>query len=208
MDVLFSKWLALAKKSSRGFTPDSVQLAYEGLKQRIVSHQMTEEQALKYMSYWYKSDIMDYLGQDLESLAIKSDIQSMTNGKKNYFFITVGFDDKIITIPSIRKCIKSLGEMKDINLYSIVAEKYRKDNEGKIYEHHHIHLLVKTDYPKSKVIQYTFQKVAKFVQGKNFIDVKNEQTFEHYEKYINGDKKIEKLECVEMDKKWRLKNNL
>jgi len=122
--------------------------------------------------------------------------------------MTIGFDDKIITVPMIKESISKLKELKDIDLGEYVAEKFRKDEKGDIYIHHHIHCIVYTDKPKSKVIQYIYQKLKKVIASANFIDLKREQPIENYIRYILGDKRDEKLECIQLDIEWRELNNL
>lgn len=92
--------------------------------------------------------------------------------------------------------------------YYSVLEKYRRADDGNIYIHHHIHILIRTDVPKSKIIQYCMEVMSKHIgKQRNFIDVKQPKdkigSFEDKLRYIRGQKTAKKMECVELDKKWR-----
>lgn len=167
--------------------------------------------ALATFTQWYKADLDRYLSVDTASISFEMDLANRRKEldiKKKWFFCTIGFDDKIITETGIKDTIRKLDGIKGIEIAHLVAEKHRRNPAGELYIHHHIHMLVDTDYPKSKVIQYVFQRVKKYVGSSNFIDVKNDGDRERYEKYINGDKTSEKLDLVEMDRKWRLEHNI
>ena len=210
MEEIFQKWKMFAKVPTRSewemWQIEQLERdALEGIKTGWVN----EQSCIEIINSFYKLDLKTHLKKDKISVALANDMKVITNGeKKHYWFVTVNFDDSIITIPDIKRTLVSLGKIANMELRAIVAEKYRKDNTGSIYEHHHIHAVYVTDYPKQKTIQYIFQKVQKLVQSKNFIDVKNEQPIENYIKYISGEKQASKLECIELDKNWRALNNL
>lgn len=130
--------------------------------------------------------------------------------KKNWFLLTVNFNDKVITIPTLIIAHAKVLETAGIEFHGHVIEKFRRNEEnGKIYIHHHIHYLIKTDYAKSKVAQFIFQKVEHYgVDAKHFIDLSIKGTFETKLKYIQGDKQQSKMECVQLDDAWRKENNL
>jgi len=166
---------------------------------------------------WYRADLDRYLSVDSASRSFESDLENRRKElgiKKNWFFLTVGFDDKLLinngpnTAKYVKDAIHKLDGIKGITVTHMVAEKHRRTLSGELYIHHHLHMLVDTDYPKSKVIQYVFQRVKKYVGSSNFIDVKNDGDRERYEKYINGDKTSGKLDLVEKDRTWRLENNI
>lgn len=158
-----------------------------------------------YTSFKQWKDRMD----DAKKLVI-SDL-----GTKNekWYFITVGYDDKTITDEKIIKFSTKVAELKywEGDIY-YVNEKYRKNPNGEIYIHHHTHYLVKTNLTKTKVIQYVYQAVKNGISGQNFIDVKtykdNLGTYEQKKKYIQGDKIESKMECIELDRKWRNEKNI
>ena len=109
----------------------------------------------------------------------------------------------------MKEVTEKVSKLKYFKSSIFVLEKHRENGI-----HHHSHILVKMVSPlaKSKVIQYVFQTAGMkaVCLGKNFIDVRGSgnNSYENYEKYINGDKKDEKLKYCEMDRKWRLENNL
>lgn len=178
---------------------------YDMAEEKGVQH------ALKIANMSYKWVLDQYLGIDTANLAVEQDIKDRKKQLgilKNWFFVTIGFDDKIITVSDIKKAVLKIYEIEPIKVKMHVVEKHRKDNLGEIYVHHHIHMLVETEYSKSKTIQFLFQKLKKFVAAKNFIDVKNDGDRQRYEKYINGDKQADKHVCLELDRKWREENQI
>lgn len=155
----------------------------------------------------YKNDIEFYKRHDKDILDIQKDLNGTE--KKKWFFVTVGFDDKQENVVSNMKTfLKKFKETPKIDIEDYVVEKFRKNDKGQIIEHHHIHFLIHTDYSKSKVIQFCFQKAKGFIQGQQFIDVKNDGEISRYRKYIKGDKIESKKECCELDRLWRLENSL
>lgn len=173
----------------------------------------TEEDKIKLFEIYYRIDLAFYSRQTEIQLEVEKDMKQLTGAKKSkYFFVTVGFDDKTITVPKIKKFRESVLKMAGVKFHSHVVEKFRRNDKGDIYEHHHMHFLIETDYYKAKVVQYFYTKATNklntVVAAKSFIDVKNDASFEVYEKYISGEKKQEKMACVEMDKKWRLENEI
>lgn len=134
------------------------------------------------------------------------DMNENTNLGK-WFFITVGYDDKSITDEKIIKFSQKVAELKYWDEVNYVNEKFRRSEAGEIMIHHHTHYLVKTSLPKSKVVQYVYQTVKSCVVGQQFVDVKSYKdkvgTYEQKLKYIQGEKIESKMECVEMDRKWR-----
>lgn len=141
---------------------------------------------------------------------VLADILKQPNFK--WYFITVGYDDSNITVDKIRSYSLKVANLKYFMDPFYVNEKFRKNDKGEIYIHHHTHFLVKCELPKTKVIQYVYQAVKKVVASPNFVDVKSYKdkvgSYEQKLAYIQGDKKQEKLECVELDRTWRIDNNL
>jgi len=168
----------------------------------------TEEKWLELCDIFYRKDLAYYLGKSEIQQSLQNDIKATSVTPKRWWFVTVGFDDKTITDSRIKTCHESVIKMDGFIFNKWSIEKFRKNDDGRIIIHHHIHYLVYSDYPKSKVVQYFFQKCKKYIASKNFIDVKNDGEFERYEKYLDGHKTETKMECVEMDKQWRLKSGL
>jgi len=158
----------------------------------------------------YQHDLRTCLGIDPVQIALQNDMKILcpAKEKKNWWFMTVGFDDKIITIPDLIKYHNKVMKTKNIIFEKFVIENFRKNDDGEIYEHKHIHYLIKSDLRKGEIIDRIFKKCEKGLASRNFVDLKNDDTFENKLKYILGEKRKEKLECVEMDKKWRQENNI
>lgn len=162
---------------------------------------------------YYRIDLLRKAAMLPSQLEMQKDLSVVLGDKnKKYFFVTIGFDDNIITPEMINRAVKVLHEIPQIKINRFVVEKFRKSLDGEIYKHHHIHMLVSTDCFKTKVIQYIFQKLSskKFsvIAGKNFIDVKNTLSYDKYDQYILGNKQDSKLELLSMDKEWRKTNNI
>lgn len=127
------------------------------------------------------------------------------SGNKHWF-VTIGFDDKQFKEDNeamiINPLVKKICDTPGFENVKFVVEKFRKNEKGQIYIHRHVHFVFDSNYRKSKIIQFCFQKVKRYVVGPNFIDVKPDPNNER-DKYIRGEKIEAKLECVERDKVWR-----
>lgn len=172
----------------------------EGYAERIVNPRLR---------LWYDMDLKEFLKETVAHKELANDIKKLKKGiGEKSKFVTIGFNDKTVNIDQIKMAIKKLNEMtsdKGFTVEKLVAEKFRKDDNKKIYVHHHIHLKLNTDLSRSKIIQFIYQKLKKLsVDAESFIDVKPFSDF--HTKYLNGEKVAEKMECVEMDKKWRAEN--
>jgi len=212
INSVFAKWKLVAGTTERELnagrwpcsTIQQFQLQIEGQ-----SRHLDLDAVYNTVNAYYRMEIKIMNNQTEAHKQLYLDIKELKgNLNRKFYFMTIGFDDKIITVPMIKESIFKLKELKDIDLGEYVVEKYRKDDAGNIYIHHHIHSIVYTDKPKSKVIQYIYQKLKKVIASSNFIDLKREQPIENYLKYIAGDKRDEKLECVFKDKEWRELNYL
>lgn len=152
---------------------------------------------------------------DFEKSVIGNLTTSDQYENKGWLFITIGFDDKVINPSKMVWAIEKIKKIKKMNytFFRYVHEKFRKDKDGQIYEHHHTHILVRTDKYKSDFIDQAFRFLSPIINGqKNYIDVKTPKdkcgTFSQKLKYIEGDKQTAKLECCDLDKVWRNKNGL
>ena len=142
-------------------------------------------------------------------------IREIGDNTRKWYFTTIGYDDENITIDKIKGYTKKLLCKEHFRNVELVNEKHRRGEDGKIYIHHHVHILFESDLPKSKIIDRIFDLVNKSVKSKNFIDVKGYKdkdlkgrTYESCLKYIKGDKQKSKTECLELDRNWRMQNNL
>lgn len=144
-------------------------------------------------------------------LELRKFVNSVVKGiDQTWAFVTLGFDDRVVKPIDMRNLCERMKKTYDLVTY--VHELHRKDDSGKVVKHHHTHYLIRTDQAKSTIVKkiWGFAGIKKIMANQEKIDVKNykDGPYERYEKYISGDKVHEKLECVELDKKWRLENNL
>lgn len=141
-------------------------------------------------------------------------VTSVTSADKKLWFVTVNFDDIVVTDENetevINKTIDKLLNGKKFEIENFVVEKYR---EGGKQIHRHIHMKVKFDGYKSKLAQFIFQSIPKtkndklkVVKAQNFVDV--DQWCDRHENYIKGDKTSAKMPCVLMDREWRKKKDI
>lgn len=127
-----------------------------------------------------------------------------TEENTKWYFVTIGFNDSIVTdeneVKVFNSVIDKILKTKGFENIRFVAEKFRQDGI-----HRHIHFLIDSDYKKSKIIQYVYQKCKNHVHGQQAVDVKTYKDNSKlvYENYIAGRKRIEKLKFVEMDREWR-----
>lgn len=217
INSVFAKWLLIAASTEREMNAGRWNAATIGsLQQQITENKnrLDLDAVYQNVNAYYNIDLKIMLKQTSAYKELHNDIKQLKdNSNRKFFFLTVGFDDKVITVPKIKEAVSRLHDIKGVEVSEYVVEKHRRDVDTKqIYIHHHLHAIVYTDFPKSKTVDYIFQKFSgkKFqvVAGKNFIDLKREQPIENYIKYIRGDKTEEKLECIKKDKEWRELNNL
>lgn len=135
-------------------------------------------------------------------------------------FITVGFDDERISmgdynqhICNIKQICKSVAALTykagAIKSISYVIEKHRTSGI-----HHHCHFLFvfNEKVPPSDMIDKVYGAfgLKKYVREKNHIDYKGPQkpkkqhaSYSVYYQYIRGEKRPEKLHCIDQDIQWR-----
>ncbi len=129
---------------------------------------------------------------------------------ENYFpdldhkhqFITVALPNEY--------CLSTLNKILSNLEYSYLNNALaRVENFSKSGENLHIHILKKGNYQKSKIIR---DMSRTFKVAPNFIDVVSSKSNTKYFNtlaYINGEKvDQEKMENVELDKQWRLDNEI
>lgn len=119
------------------------------------------------------------------------------------WFVTLGFNHATWNIKDCMKCINKILDMEWIVSAKANFELHRENGE-----HPHVHILMKTKEPKSRILDKCFRPLytKKVVLKKNFIDVK--PALECHYKYINLIKAEEKMKLVEADIIWRRKNNI
>jgi len=191
MKLLWSQWLRMEQND-------------ENFKFEIIANK------------WFDSDIRELMKIDPWSTKIKEREKRVCagEGEINFAFITIGYNEQTITVNAMREIGQKVSQLKYWDTCQMVHEKHRLNGI-----HHHTHFLVTytgTMY-KTKILQYLMQLrcVKSHVVNKSFIDVKGtpckDSKFRkliEFQKYIEGDKTTEKMECVEKDALWRKNNNL
>lgn len=195
-------------------SPDPERSPSDFLAGRILHYNFVDTFPEGRFGDWYTRDykelVIQYKRRDERFARVSRDNASI--GQLKWYFITIGYDDRIIT-PLIMKKMGDIISSKDyFNDVIYVHEKHRRDGSGNIYTHHHTHFLVVCDLPKTRIIDRIYATVKKYVSSKNFVDVKsykdNVGTYEQKVNYIEGNKVSEKMECVELDDIWRKENGL
>lgn len=179
-------------------------------------HPLSWDQVATVIRRLWNSDVEQITKTGFDWDSIRNELKAFkVNPDLPWKFITIGYDDKKITVANMRIAAQKVFALRkaEYSFFRYTHEKFRKDDNGKIYEHHHTHFLVKTKLSKSKIIDLIYKTCIKnYICSKNFIDVKQQcdrvGTFEQKLDYINGVKQDSKMNCVEMDRKWRLENDL
>lgn len=143
--------------------------------------------------------------QDSEDLNRRRELLGLKiKQNKKHHFITISLDPKKLIIPD---------ELNPKFKYKYLDESiFCYEFFGKELQFHpHIHMLVEAYdngkiIPKSTIVR-DFSRALKV--DNNFIDVKSEPwLYNKRRAYILGDKKEEKMEQINMDREYRLKNNI
>lgn len=212
VDITSYKFISELWKPEYGYS----MVDFEGDKiQIVVSNEMTKESWDKEVLDMILRRIYDEILVRREKRKLEKLISATGVKAAKSFFVTIGLDDKQFTKQNERERILAilsrLTNIKDINVDKYVVEKHRRADNGSIYIHRHIHCKITSDFRKSKIIQYVFQKLNTkanaYVSQKNFIDVKP-WIEDIHDEYLDGNKESKKVECVEMDRKWREELNL
>lgn len=119
------------------------------------------------------------------------------------FFVTFNWADSNFNTSKILKGVDKLFSKSWIDNAEGVFEYY-----GLHDFHPHFHCVIQVNKHKTigRFRDKIFESALASTLAKNFIDIKVARDY-HLE-YIDGDKKIEKSECLEKDKLWRIENNL
>lgn len=138
-------------------------------------------------------------------------IRQMSKGsiqENNKFFITITTDEKKATPVSLLKFLYFLRDKcKWVKTMSAVVENHR---ENGFILHTHIIIETSSDIKYASTVKdklYGLKMCSALISGSNFIDYMNYSADRH-DKYINGDKRVEKMEYVKLDREWRKKNNI
>lgn len=121
----------------------------------------------------------------------------------NVWFITLGYDHSVWSIPKVIKLINRVTAMKWIKKCKAQFELHRENGE-----HPHTHFYIETEY-SFKEIKYELTRpkyISELVTKENFIDIK--PAHDYHLDYINLIKKPSKMPFVELDNEWREKNGI
>jgi hypothetical protein len=118
-------------------------------------------------------------------------------------FVTIGFNHQTWTVGKCVALIQNILTFDWITGAKCVFEKHRENGE-----HPHVHLLIDSILPKSKILEkiWAAKGIKKLVLKKSFIDYK--PAMDYHEKYILGDKQEAKIPYIEKDRIWRQENQI
>lgn len=204
---LFAVWRHMAAQHPSKCSSSQILGYYEEM-----AYSMSIESALHVWNFHFYEEFKRVNGLTQADLMYKK-LLAESQKQQSFYFVTLGFDDKELVDEEyvgklMRKFSKDIYSIKNIETKMHVVEKHRYDNLGKLYIHHHIHLICESAYPKSKVIQFFYQKFKKYIASTNFVDVRKETDRDRFEKYIRGEKQDSKLPLLELDREWRAKYNI
>lgn len=131
------------------------------------------------------------------------------------FLLTIGFDHVKYTLALADKAIRKILQKQWILRCKANLEMYRKDNNGEIKTHPHVHFYIETKKSKKDILYdlgisenaaARWPAYLNVVSKKNFcqVDPGNVNSLS----YILLNKKDEKMECVQLDMEYRQNNNV
>lgn len=125
------------------------------------------------------------------------------------WFVTIGFSHQTWTIPKCLKLINRILNFQWVKYGEAVFELHRENGL-----HPHVHMIIKTDYKKGKIIESIWGPKDKphvyirdLVPNRASVAVMPAVDY-HIDNYMNGKKADKKMDCVHLDRKWRLDNNI
>lgn len=140
----------------------------------------------------------------MNEVLMKCDMElSKTDNIKGKYFVTIGFNHQTYTDKLMMKYMETLVGYEWLQSLLAKFEIHRTNGM-----HPHVHMIMETQLTKSKVIE----KLQRCKGGrvlilkKEMIDVKMWEP--RHDKYIAGQKTEEKMECVDKDAAYRLKNGI
>jgi len=126
-----------------------------------------------------------------------------------FYFITINYPKELTELEKLKEITSNISQLQWIDTIEYVYEYHTKTGG-----HPHCHMLIvaREKMPPSKVIDKIFavKGLKKLIAGKQCVDLaKNrDKTLQNYRDYINGAKTESKTENCELDREWRIKNNL
>lgn len=123
--------------------------------------------------------------------------------KSDEWFVTIGFNHQTFEVSRAVAFIKAISALEWVQDFKAVLETHRENGI-----HPHCHMYIKTELPKSKIVDKVNRSKGanKLILARNFIDVK--PWCDYHADYIVGNKKDDKIKYVELDKQWRIQNNV
>jgi len=190
-------------RSTRTFTPQNVSdyrydISYLEIMTSLYAQSNVSQAMAEAM---YVSDMSWLVRSQKIAKQVNKKAQLLEPTPSGKWFVTIGFNHQSWTVEDCIKAIDKILKMDWIISGKANFELFRENGE-----HPHCHFVIDTKEPKSRILDKLFRPlyVKKVVFSKNFIDIKPMMDYHH--KYIMLDKVSEKMECVNKDKEWRLKN--
>ncbi len=142
---------------------------------------------------------------------IVTEIDAKVNGQEKnndartyHYFVTIGFSEELFTIEKFKGWWnKMTGKAKILNAKGVIE---RHSESG---VNTHCHMIIESPMKKGRMLQFIWESwnMQKLVGHKQVIDVMFYDK-ERHDKYIEGDKKADKMEYVIKDREWRKEFNL
>uniref|UniRef100_UPI004047A95A hypothetical protein n=1 Tax=Mariniflexile sp. TaxID=1979402 RepID=UPI004047A95A len=172
---------------------------YEIMKQTYNNPSCTQDMAKSFFvadKLWHKQTFC-------LSKEIDKEIEKSLPSPSEKWFMTIGFNHDTWTVKDCDKCITKILGMEWIKSGKANFELHR---EGGV--HPHVHFIIETKEPQSRIVDKVYRPlyVKKLVSKRNFVEVT--PMMEYHLKYINLDKKEDKMQYVKKDIEWRKKNNI
>lgn len=135
------------------------------------------------------------IGQVLVTCANKLSERDEIKGR---WFITIGFNHQTYTDNLMKKYMEALLTFDWVQSLKAKFEIFRTNGE-----HPHVHMLLETQLSKSKIIEKLMRCKggSKLILKSQFVDVK--PWLPCHDRYLDGQKTPEKMECVQKDIKYR-----
>lgn len=183
----------------------------------------TRHSVLEQVEMWYQNvrSLRPDMLQDLAKYNYIRDVQRMENMVTNLtnihneikrlasvkqgkeYFVTLGFNHQTFTISKALMVMEKIKSFDWVHSCRAVLENFRENGQ-----HPHTHFYIKTDLPKSKVLEklWATSGIKTIILKKSFIDIKPAE--ECHKKYIMLEKKDIKMSYVSQDEEWRKENNI
>lgn len=201
------------------YRPPFFESEYKTYKEQmvVVYQNINENQSYSVLNrYAYSTLTFDIKNQRHNQNAMRNLLKTIFptetgSSSRKFFFITIGFDHDYFRISRVMPFIKQMLGWEWIVSCKANFEYHRKV-DGCVKYHPHIHFFVGVDNPrfcKQRVIDCIWRvKDVPRLLGNNKSNIDVKKAGQHHMDYILLYKVPEKMEMVELDKKWRSKNNI